>query len=772
MSALTVDVIVPVPVDEAFTYRVPEGFENRAQVGVRAVVPFGSRTVTGLIVGRSEQDAGGHRGRHEEGAAEGENGRTLKPLESIVDDEPAFTDELIGLTRWIAEYYLCSWGEAVRAALPPGTGRSDVSVRTDVFLRLAESYRNEEAIRDVLEELPGHKQEAVVEVLADRLAEGTEEIPQVEVLEEADASYSTVRSLLRREVIERVEREVVRTPYGSLADRPPEPEEHELMEAQADALEAVLGAIEGERFESFLLHGVTGSGKTEVYIRALREVRRRGETGIVLVPEIALTPQTVNRFRAHFGDEVAVLHSQMSDGERYDTWREVRRGRYSIVIGPRSAVLAPLENLGLIVVDEEHEESYKQFDPAPRYHARDVAVMRAHRNEAVCLLGSATPSLESYLNARHGKYTLLELPDRIPGPDGEPVVLPEVEVVDLTLERRKHRLEGALSETLRAAIGERLERQEQVILLQNRRGYAPVVECADCGWSPECRDCAVTMTYHKSRRQLRCHYCGLAGRKPESCPECGGTELGLHGQGTQRVEEELRELFPEAALERMDRDTTSAKDAHRTILERFERGETDVLLGTQMIAKGLDFGGVTLVGVVNADTGMLFPDFRAEERTFQLLTQVAGRSGRSDLPGEVYFQTRNPDHPAIRFAREHDYHGFVESELPQRRQFGYPPYGRMVGVEFRGKSARRVESVAEDWTRILKERVEEGRVQGPSEAFVGKVKGKYRFHTLVRIPRKVPSGRIRDWFRGTEEAYGSVPGECRVAIDVDPVGRF
>ncbi|HYG69777.1 MAG TPA: primosomal protein N', partial [Anaeromyxobacteraceae bacterium] len=414
--------------------------------------------------------------------------------------------------------------------------------------------------------------------------------------------------------------------------------------AQAAALGEIEGALAAGRPRTFLLHGVTGSGKTEVYIRAIRAALAQGKTALVLVPEIALTPQTVRRFRAHFGDRVAVLHSRMSDGERYDAWRAIRDGRYPIVIGPRSAVFAPLENLGLVVVDEEHEASYKQFDPAPRYHARDVAVMRAHRAGAVCVLGSATPSLESLANAKAAKYRLLKMPERVPVRGKQPAPLPPVRVVDLAREKEVRRLKGALSHDLRNAIRARLDRREQVILLQNRRGYAPVLTCDDCGFTPHCRDCAVSLTVHKPRRQLRCHYCGWTERQPDACPKCGSGALALLGAGTQRVEEELAEAFPEARVLRMDLDTTARRGAHRRLLDAFGSGEADVLLGTQMVAKGLDFPRVTLVGVVNADTGMLLPDFRAAERTFQLLAQVAGRAGRRDLPGEVILQTRNPGH--------------------------------------------------------------------------------------------------------------------------------
>ncbi len=828
---MTVRVVLPLPLDQAFTYCVPEALEREVQVGCRVLVPFGPRRLTGLVVGAGDE------------ATADAQGRRLKAILDVLDDEPSFTDEMLRLTRWMADYYVCGWGEVARAALPSGTDiesrqrilRTEapagpwadhplggpvlryldahgdatlqalrqqhpgvplsllrrlerdglvrieteqtaprVQVKTEKHLRFAPAFRHPGAVLDLKQQLRGHRQIAVVETLAGFRAEGQPTPRQADVLTRANAAASTVRSLVDKGILEVVEREVIRTPLGDLADVPPPPA-RTLHPAQQAALERITAAIERGTFEAFLLHGVTGSGKTEVYIAALKAVLARGQTGIVLVPEIALTPQTVRRFRAHFGDRIAVLHSRMSLGERYDAWRHLRSGRFQVVIGPRSAVLAPLSNLGLIVVDEEHEPSYKQFDPAPRYHARDVAVMRAHMNDAVCILGSATPSLESFANARAGKYTLLAMPERVPVPGRPAAPLPTVEVVDLTLERKKHRLHGAFSQTLLDAIGQRLERREQVILLQNRRGYAPVLECHACGFAPMCPDCSVTLTYHKPMRHLRCHYCGRTAPLPSTCPRCGAAEMKRLGTGTQRVEEELATHLPHARILRMDLDTTRRKDAHHAILSRFGRGEADILLGTQMVAKGLDFGRVTLVGVIDADAGMLLPDFRAEERTFQLLTQVAGRAGRAELPGEVLLQTRNPDHTALRFSRRHDYEGFVEAILPERRQFGYPPFGRLVGLEFRGPQEQAVVELAEAWTAQLATlcRPLPGvQVLGPEPAFIGRIKRQYRYHTLIKAPRHVPAADLARALRRTRSALGAPPRGCHVGIDVDPVGLF
>lgn len=821
---MKVSVVLPIPLDQPFTYLVPAELQEEVSVGCRVLVPFGKRRLTGLVVGFVEDD---------------EKAYDLKPIHDVLDEVPSLTPEMLRLTRWISDYYLCAWGEAIKAALPPGMeiesrhvierseapapaawmnhrvagpvlryldahpettlsavrkqvrrvslpllrrlerdgllnmrlelSQSRVRVRLEKHIHLAPSFQEPGAVHDLIVQLRGKKQVALIETLAAFKRKGDHEPPQSVVLAHAGASTSTLNSLVDRGIVEVDEREVIRAPMDLTARRSGLPEIHDLHRAQKQALDSLSEAIEQERFEAFLLHGITGSGKTEVYIAALKQVLAKGKTGIILVPEISLTPQTVRRFRAHFGEKIAVLHSRMSLGERFDAWRLLRKGFYSVVIGPRSAVLAPLSNVGLIVVDEEHESSYKQFDPAPRYHARDVAIMRASMNKAICVLGSATPSMETFQNARSGKFTLLEMQERVPVPGYDAAPLPDVRVVDLALEHRKHQLEGAVSEPLREAIEKRIERKEQVILLQNRRGYAPVIECRSCGWSPFCRDCSVTLTYHKARRHLRCHYCGVTERLPRACPKCGETEIELLGVGTQRVEEELSELFPEARILRMDLDTTGRKDSHHRLLDQFGRGDADILLGTQMVAKGLDFGRVTLVGIINADAGMLLPDFRSEERTFQLLTQVSGRAGRAGLRGEVILQTRNPGHPVIRFASVHDYHGFIKAGLAEREQFGYPPYGRIVSVEFRGFTHDLVEKLAKEWTELFEEKAYGLPVQtlGPEPAFVSRVKRQYRFHTILKASRDLRPAVLHQIIRLTQEAFSAIPAGCRVAIDVD-----
>ena len=697
----------------------------------------------------------------------------IKDVLEALDAVPSVSAELLDLVRWMAEYYVCSLGEVFRVMMPAGMlSGNPAKVRTERRVRFAPAWRRldaeaaNEAAEALRSELRGPRQRAVVDALADYMAEGLPEPRQADVLARAGATTSTIQSLVRRGALEVVETEVIRDGIldadtsGTFPDRTLHPD-------QAAALRAVSECIEAHRFRTFLLHGVTGSGKTEVYIEALKQTIRQGRTGIVLVPEIALTPQIVRRFRAHFGNRIAVLHSGMSAGERFDTWRLLRAGRFAAVVGPRSAVLAPLPNLGLLVVDEEHGQSYKQQNPAPRYHARDVAVMRARMNDAVCLLGSATPSLESHYNAQSGKYALLSLPERAPRKAGQAVSLPDVRIIDL----RGAPSTASLSPWLADAIEKRLARSEQVILLQNRRGYAPIPECTRCGWSPECKNCSITMVFHKSGHRLRCHYCGRAEPFLARCAHCGETAMEVFGAGTQRVEEELEARFPEARIVRMDLDTVSAKDAHEVLLRRFESGQADILVGTQMVAKGFDFERVTLVGVITADIGLLLPDFRAEERAFQLLSQVAGRAGRASLPGEVVIQTRNPDRSVLRYARDHDYATFAARQLEERRALGYPPFGRMAGIAFRGPRAGDVAALARRWTDALRQAMPAAQILGPEEAFISRVKKQYRYHSIAKCPR---AGRmdLQKALRAVENRMDSLPNGCRVNIDIDPVGFF
>jgi primosomal protein N' (replication factor Y) len=618
------------------------------------------------------------------------------------------------------------------------------------------------------------------------------EMPRPQFLRRSGLGSQSLHALAKRGLVHFVEREVERNPYmnfnGSHRAFTTEATPLVLNTDQAHAVQRVTEAMAENRFEVFLLHGITGSGKTQVYIEAIRQAVAQGKGAIVLVPEISLTPQAVGRFQGIFGSLVAVLHSRMSSGERYDAWRRVHRGEAKIVVGARSAVFAPVKNLGLIVVDEEHEGTYKQADPAPRYHARDVAIVRAKMSQSVVLLGSATPSIESYFNAQRGKYTLLELPNRI-----DNVPLPSVRIVDMTTGRKTAPdREGIFARVLYEKIGEKLAKQEQIILLQNRRGFAPLIRCVNCGFIRYCDACNIPMTYHKRGNLLRCHYCNAYEKAPDVCPQCQGMDIIFKGIGTQKVELALKELFPQARVVRMDLDTTRGKLAHDRILREFGEHRYDILLGTQMIAKGLDFHRVTLVGVVSADTGLLRPDFRAAERTFQLLTQVAGRAGRRNLPGEVIVQTYVPDDFCMACARTHDFKKFYNFEVGERQALSFPPFARLALVLFRHPDNERIRGIAQDFVALLKRAGGPLRVFGPAPSPLERIQNEFRWQVLIKSDMKADPparqmretlGRVVRFFRKTNRNPNLPSGAksrksgyarmgVRMVVDVDPISML
>ncbi|MBL7017062.1 MAG: primosomal protein N', partial [Kiritimatiellales bacterium] len=542
----------------------------------------------------------------------------------------------------------------------------------------------------------------------------------------AETTASPVKSLEKKGLVTISSESIYRDPHEGveILKTAPLP----LMPEQAVALEKVIEAMDSEKPETVLLHGVTGSGKTEVYLQAISHALEQGKGAIVLVPEIALTPQTVDRFRARFADQperVAVLHSSLSDGERYDEWHRIRAGEATIVIGARSALFAPVENLGLIVVDEEHEPTYKQ-DETPRYNARDAAVMRGHRENCAVLLGSATPALESYCNAKSGKYTYVDMPSRV-----DDRKMPEIRVVDMRLEKDREGQHGLFSKELIYEIYARLDRAEQTMIFLNRRGFSASLVCPDCGYVSECEHCSVKLTYHKARRRLICHTCGDERAAPDRCPECKSPEFKYSGAGTEKIEEVMAKLFPKANIARMDSDTMRKKNAHRDILAKFRLGKIDILIGTQMIAKGLDFPNVTLVGVVNPDHALHMADFRAGERVFQLLTQVAGRAGRGQVEGEVLVQTYTPHHPAIQFARRMDFEGFCDQELAFRKELFYPPYTHLICITLRGKHESLVEKTGETLSHYLEQAVPDEVMLSPLvPAPISRARGEYRYQIL------------------------------------------
>ena len=821
---LFADVVFPIPVEHAFTYAVPQHFAGTLQVGVRVFAPFGHRRTTGFVVGL----------KHTTSLTD------IKEIDDVLDPNPLFYPDLLDLSKWLAEYYLCGWGEVLKAALPSGIHRDSekvvrlvhpepeilaaklekraprqadiiralskdgvlsqnklskllessslnaslnrlkqagylrvelsipepkVKVKHENFVKLKlERTRKEieEEIRSLKER--GPKQARCLEVLLDS-KDG--EMRQADLLRQAQTTSTSLKSLVRTGWMCQIVKPVIRDYFSDLSIEPPQniipnPD-------QQAVIRKINQAINDNRFTSFLLYGVTASGKTQVYIEAIYNTLKAGKTAIVLVPEIALTPQMVRRFRAHFSDKVAVLHSRMSAGERYDSWRSTWEGKKQIVIGPRSAIFAPLKNIGLFVVDEEHEWSYKQVDPPPRYHARDVAVMRGKLNNAVVILGSATPSCESYFNAQARKYTLVSLPNRI-----DNVPMPEVKIVDM---RKEPKVMGrkepiVISRVLREKIDEKLSLGEQIILLQNRRGFATFIQCKNCGYTEKCINCDITLTFHLKGNRLRCHYCNYSKRAPDACPDCRGSDIFFKGVGTQRVEEEIQRLFPGVRAIRMDLDTTHGKRAHDRILSSFGRGEYDVLLGTQMVAKGLDFPKVTLVGVISADTELLMPDFRAAERAFQLITQVAGRAGRKDRKGEVIVQTFTPDSYSIIFAKNHDFENFYHREIRDRKLLNYPPYTRLVNVLIRGDNEDVVARTAQRLAEFVEHRGD-FQMLGPTPSPLAKLHKNYRWQLIFKSSKKVDSGgkAIKEAVQAAITSFKSKHRfrNTHVAVDVDPV---
>ena len=782
------DVALPLPLFRNFTYAEPEGVLDDIAPGTRVVVPLRSGREIGVVLGPST-------GAGLRGAA--------KRMLAVPDHEPAVGESILALCRWIAEYYVVPLGVALRSALPVLLSSEEQPAPPVKQRRVVSQHRHIESLLEREQVFSRAPQQRALFELLEQVGGRS---PVEHLVDQLHFSPSVLKGLVQRGLITIESETVARDPFAGRATGTPQ--RHAPTAAQQAAVDATVSAAPGD---VCLLHGVTGSGKTLVYIELLKHVvEKQGKSAIVLVPEIALTPQTVDRFRSVFGDQVAVLHSALSDGERYDAWLALKRGDRRIAVGARSAVFAPLPNLGAIVVDEEHESSYKQGE-TPRYHARECAIVRARLEGAVVVLGSATPSLESWTNAGAGKYRLLSLPDRVGG--GR---LPAIDVVDMKKVRpdpqsrvagplsglvarvkpdevgaalRAHASAAAVqqkagiaaaetafrlvvSEALETALADRLERGEQSILLLNRRGYASFVQCADCGNVAVCPNCSITLTYHRAPERLVCHYCQHSEPTRTACERCNGPTIRQRGLGTQQVERLLAERFPAARIARMDVDTTSAKWAHADILDRVGRGETDILLGTQMIAKGLDFPNVTLVGVIDADVGINLPDFRASERCFQLLSQVAGRAGRGPKGGRVIIQTRVPQHHAVRCAVAHDYQGFVTQELEGREHPAYPPSLRLANVIFSGtveeQTAELADHAAQWLRRLLETQPESGlTVVGPAPCPVERIKNRWRWHLLIKAPHAGELTRVARYF--LERFPVPANGALRVALDRDPV---
>ena len=697
-------IITEIALDREFDYLIPGELAGQVRIGSVVRVPFGRRRARGFVTGLADRS----------------DFPNLKAIESVTTDLPLFDEPMLRLARWIADYYAAPFESAIAAILPAAVRREGAKFREQLVAAVSEEAAPSEGEEAALAK-KSPRQAAAWELLKVR-----HEMTAAALGEEAGVSPDGLRSLQKKGWITLEKGVILRDPQAQMNVLPTQAPP--LMEEQKSALEAIRKEMAAPKPGVVLLHGVTGSGKTEVYLAAIQAALDAGRGAIALVPEIALTPQTMERFRGRFGDTVAVLHSHLSDGERHDEWQRIAAGQARVVIGARSALFAPVRLLGLLVVDEEHEPAYKQ-DESPRYSARDVAVMRGHLEGCAVVLGSATPSLESYHNARAGKYRLVKMTKRV-----DRCVMPDVHVVDMRAEAEKAGNVHLLSQELIEAIRLRLARSEQTMLFLNRRGYATSVMCPVCGFVETCPHCSVKMTYHKQAEKMMCHVCGSIRPVPARCsnPECKAPNIKMGGVGTQRVEAAVKRIFPKARITRMDSDTTGAKDAHAKILGQFRRGDIDILIGTQMIAKGLDFPNVTLVGVIHADLSLQMPDFRAAERTFQLLTQVAGRAGRGDVPGEVFIQTYAPFHPAVQAARRADFETFFDQEIEMRREMRYPPFTRLTTVLFKGQDEAAVDACSKKFAAQLQLHLPGSvRTTGPMPAPLAKAKGFYRAHLLL-----------------------------------------
>lgn len=782
-----VEIVFPQPFKNSFTYSVPEELEELARIGVRAVAPFSKRVMTGFIIAVS--DTTGVK-------------TEIRPIHDILDRDPIFTEESLSFYRWIAEYYVSSLGEALKNSVPFGLevetkkkivpdmefcltlyqkeekknslkarllkALSEKEIYSIINLQRAAGRKNIYAHLRALEKLGAisvvdELQKAKVGIkklrfvklsktsddifpLLDDLEKKSpvqlkillelisrkEDVALSELLKKTKASQASVEGLVKKELIEVFDKEVTRSYLESYEE---EKKEITLTNQQQSIVDEVSEPLCKSAFQPYLLFGVTGSGKTQVYIELTRLALKEGKSVLILVPEISLTPQITARLYNNFGETVSVIHSRMSYGERYDTWRNIVSGRHRVVIGPRSALFAPLKNIGLIVVDEEHDGSYKQYENVPKYQARDAAVIKARMNNCPVILGSATPSIESMYNALSGKYKLLELKERV-----DDAQLPEIKLINVAIEKKKKLMESVFSKPVLTEISSRIEKKEGVIILQNRRGFATQVYCEDCGELETCSDCSVPLVFHINRNILQCHYCGFVKPVPNACTKCGSVRIKYFGTGTQRVEDELSYFFPDARIERIDSDSISQKGALGIIMNNFRRGEIDILVGTQMVSKGLDFPNVTLVGVVAAETTLWLPDFRADERTFQLLTQVSGRAGRSRNAGEVLIQTQNHKHFVLQMVLMNDYTGFYEKEILLRQSAGYPPFSRLCLIESKDEDEQAARGAIEEFYQYLQKYRSSLRITPPSEAIIAKLKKNYRFHILIKSDKKLDPG--------------------------------
>lgn len=753
-----VDVILPLPLDSLFTYSLPAEMQDRELFGFRVLVPLGrSKTYTALVVREHDEKPS----------------YETKSVLSILDKSPMLLDEQYRLWTWISNYYLCAIGDIFKAALPSGLKADEAyKPRTELYIGLSEQFRSEQSLHIAMNMLSraGRQLQVFTDFLAishwDSLSgtvaeEDIKEVTREELMNVSRATAPNVKALVDRGFLYTYKVEV-----GRLNDScEPNPLNIKpLSAAQEDAYNAIL--MQFMKKKVVLLHGVTSSGKTEVYIHLIQQAIDRGEQVLYLLPEIALTFQIMQRLQNVFGNRLGIYHSKYSDAERVEIWQKQLSGHpYDVILGARSSVFLPFQRLGLVIIDEEHESSFKQQDPAPRYHVRSVAIMLAQMYGARTLLGSATPSMESYYNAQSGKYGLVALKTRFRN-----VQLPQVQVVDIKDLKRRKMMNGPFSPQLIRDIREALAANRQVILFQNRRGFAPMLECKTCGWVPKCTNCDVSLTYHKNLSSLTCHYCGYTYSLPSECPSCETKDLRGRGYGTEKIEDLVLELFPEARISRMDLDTTRTRNAYERIISEFSTGKTNILIGTQMVTKGLDFDRVSLVGILDADSMLNYPDFRAYEHAFMMMGQVSGRAGRRGQQGKVILQTRNAELPLIHQVVRHDYEGFYSDMLEERRLFRYPPFYRLVYVYLKHSKDYVVEGAASE----LAGRLRQGfgaRVLGPDKPFVARVKQLCIRKIVIKLENGLPNDKVREYLKEAQrltlldKRYASVV----VYYDVDPL---
>ena len=765
------NIILPLPLDGYFTYGVPDALASRVQNGMRVTVPFGkSKTYVGVV---AEYPVDVPK-PVEEVAQQGKKKIVYKNIADVLDDTPILLPQQLRLWKWIADYYMSPIGDVYKAALPSGLKVEDgFRPRTELFIRLADKYRDEQTLTLLISSMKRAVKQLDVLMTylrltgvdnIEHLLPETElrEVTREELMNESHASIAVIRSLQEKMILVTYEKEVGRLNHNIA----PHPEKIKpLNEAQTEAYNHILVQMMGHPVT--LLHGVTSSGKTEIYIHLIQKAINEHKQVLYLLPEIALTVQITERLKAVFGNRLGIYHSKYSDAERVEIWKkQLSSNPYDVILGARSAVFLPFHRLGLVIIDEEHGQSFKQQDPAPRYHARSAAIVLAQMYAgAKTLLGTATPSMESYYNAKQGKYGLVELIRRY-----KDIQLPSIEVVDMKDLYRRKMVSGPFSPRLLSAVRGALERGEQAILFQNRRGFAPMIECRQCGWVPKCPNCDISLTYHKSMNYLSCHYCGYTMKVPEVCPCCESKDIRGRGYGTEKIEDEIRSIFPEARIARMDLDTTHTRNAYERLISDFSTGKNNLLIGTQMVTKGLDFGKVSVVGILNADSMLNYPDFRAYEQAFMMMSQVSGRAGRKGKRGEVILQTKTPDLPVIQYVVHNDYPTFFKELLDERREFHYPPFYHLVYVYLKHRDENIVNTAGVELGSRLRD-IFGARVLGPDKPAVARVKTLSIRKIVLKLENGIDYPRVRQYLRGALDAMMKDKryGALQVYYDVDPL---